>query len=239
MLSLEVVWRLIKKWSDNMSNFEDDFEMFKVMKQQLYTAVCCDVMDSMGYKDQAMRYNIRPVHEDMVVVGRAKTMLAADIQDVYENPYEKEIDALDSVEEGQVVVIDTNESTSSGIWGELLTTAAMMRGGRGAVVDGLSRDIWRTKKMDFPLFAVGYRPLDSQGRSYIFDYDCTIKCGGIKVKPNDIIFGDIDGVIVIPKEISMDVVRGACEKVSKENVTRDELLEGKLLKDVYEKYGVL
>ncbi len=222
-----------------MSNIERDRELFELMKKELYTAVCCDVMDSFGYRDQAMRHNIRPVCEDMIVVGRAKTLLAADVQEVYDNPYEKEIDALDSVEEGQVVVIDTNESTYSGIWGELLSTAALMRGGRGAVVDGLSRDIWKIKKMDFPLFAVGYRPLDSQGRGYIFDYDCTIKCGGVKVEPNDIIFGDIDGVIVIPKKIAEDVIAAAREKVSKENVTRNELLEGKLLKDVYNKYGVL
>ncbi len=222
-----------------MNSFKDELEMFEVMKKELYTAVCCDVMDSLGYREQAMRHDIRPVNEDMVVVGRAKTLLAADIQDVYENPYEKEIAALDSVEEGQIVVIDTNGSTYSGIWGELLTTAAMMRGGKGAVVDGLSRDIWKIKKMDFPLFAVGYRPLDSQGRGYIFDYDCTVNCGGVKVKPNDIIFGDIDGVIVIPREIAGEVVNAAREKVSKENISREELLKGKLLKDVYEKYGVL
>lgn len=222
-----------------MNLFKDDLDMFDVMKNELYTAVCCDVMDSMGFRDQAMRHDIRPVNEDMVVVGRAKTLLAADIQDVYGNPYEKEIAALDSVEEGQVIVIDTNCSTYSGIWGELLTTAAMMRGGRGAVVDGLSRDIWKIKKMGFPLFAVGYRPLDSQGRGYIFDYDCTVNCGGVKVKPNDLIFGDIDGVIVIPGEITADVVNAARDKVSKENTTREELLQGKLLKDVYDKYGVL
>jgi 4-hydroxy-4-methyl-2-oxoglutarate aldolase len=222
-----------------MSVFENDREMFEVIKKELYTAVCCDVMDSMGYRNQAMRHNIRPVVEDMVLVGRAKTLLAADIQEIYDNPYEKEIAALDSVVEGEIIVIDTNESTYSGIWGELLTTAALMRGGKGAVVDGLSRDIWKIKNMDFPLFAVGYRPLDSQGRGYIFDYDCAINCGGVRVEPNDIIFGDIDGVIVIPKKIALDVVEAAQDKVSKENHTRNELLQGKLLKDVYEKYGVL
>ncbi|MBS3947043.1 MAG: RraA family protein [Dethiobacter sp.] len=222
-----------------LSSIERDLELFALMKQELYTAVCCDVMDSFGYREQAMRHNIRPVCDDTVVIGRAKTLLAADVQEVYANPYEKEIEALDSVEVGQVVVIDTNESTASGIWGELLSTAALMRGGRGAVVDGLSRDVWKIRKMSFPLFAVGYRPLDSQGRSYIFDYDCTIRCGGVKVEPNDLIFGDIDGVIVIPKVIAEDVIKAAREKVSKENVTRKELLDGKLLKEVYHKYGVL
>lgn len=222
-----------------MSDNQRDLKLFDLMKKELYTAVCCDVMDSFGYRDQAMRHNIRPVRDDMVVIGRAKTLLAADIQEIYANPYEKEIAALDSVEEGQVVVIDTNRSACSGIWGELLSTAAMMRGGRGAVVDGLSRDIWKIKKINFPLFTVGYCPLDSQGRSYIFDYDCAIKCGGVIVEPNDIIFGDLDGVIVIPQKIAEDVIESARQKVSKENITRKELLEGKLLKDVYNKYGVL
>jgi len=103
----------------------------------------------------------------------------------------------------------------------------------------MARDIWKIRKMNFPLFAEGYRPLDSQGRSYIFDYDCAIRCGGVKVEPNDLIFGDIDGVIVIPHKIVPDVVDAACQKVAKENVTRKELLEGKLLTEVYLKYGVL
>lgn len=222
-----------------MSLIARDRELFATMKQELYTAVCCDVMDSFGYREQAMRHNIRPVSDDMVVIGRAKTMLAADIQKVYANPYEKEIAALDSVIEGEVVVVDTNESTYSAIWGELLSTATSMRGGRGAVVDGLSRDIWKIRMMNFPLFAVGYRPFDSQGRSYIFDYDCTIKCGAVKVEPNDLIFGDIDGVIVIPHKIAEDVINAARKKVFKENLTRKELLEGKLLTEVYRKHGVL
>lgn len=222
-----------------MKKFKNDREMFEIMEKELYTAVCCDIMDSYGYRKQAMRHDLRPIDENLVVVGRAKTLLAADIQETYDNPYKKEIEALDSVQEGDVVVIDSNRSTSNGIWGELLSTVAVMRGGRGAVVDGLSRDVGKMKKMKFPLFTVGSSPLDSQGRAYIFDYDCPILCGGVRVEPNDVIFGDIDGVIVIPKKIVEDVVEAALDKVSKENTTRKELLEGKLLKDVYEKYGVL
>ncbi len=219
--------------------YQNDQELFALMKEKLYTAVCCDVMDDLGYWNQAMRHDLRPVDNDMVVVGRAKTVLAPNVYKVYENPYKIEIDALDSVKEGEVVVVSTNNSTTNGIWGELMSTATVARGGTGAIVEGMVRDIRQIKKMNFPLFAVGYKPVDSKGRGYVIDYDCPVDCGGVRVKPGDVVFGDIDGAIVIPKEIADDVIRLALEKVSKEKMTKNELLEGKYLKDVYAKFGVL
>lgn len=216
-----------------------DAEMFRLVEEKLYTAVCCDIMDDFGYRNQAMRHNIRPIKEGMVVVGRAKTMLAADVYSVSADCYKHEIEALDSVRNGEVVVVSTNNSESSGIWGELLTTATKARGGRGAVIDGMGRDIKKILALDFPVFMVGYRPLDSKGRLKVIDYDCPIVCGGVKVEPGDLIFGDLDGVIAIPKAHAQEIVAAALEKVAKESRMREELLAGSTLAEVYTKYGIL
>jgi 4-hydroxy-4-methyl-2-oxoglutarate aldolase len=219
--------------------FENDERMFALMRQELYTAVCCDVMDRMGFRDQAMRHDIRPVDETMVVLGRAKTILAVDVYEIYDEPYTGEMESLDSVKPGEVVVASTNESTRNCLFGELLSTATRVRGGTGAVIDGLIRDVRQIKAMKFPMFAVGYKPLDSAGRGKVIDYDCPIVCGDIRVQPGDIVFGDIDGLVVIPKAIAEEVIDAALQKVHKENLTRDELLKGSYLADVYKKYGVL
>ncbi len=219
--------------------FENDGQMFEMMKKDLYTAVCSDVLDRMGYRGQAMRHDIRPVDETLVVVGRAKTILAVDVYEVYDDPYRGEIESLDSVKPGEVVVASTNRSTNNCLFGELLSTATRVRGGTGAIIDGLIRDVRQIKAMGFPMFAVGYKPLDSAGRGKVLAWDCPIVCGDVRVEPGDVVFGDIDGIVVIPKTIAEKVIDAALEKVHKEDLTRAELLKGSYLADVYKKYGVL
>ena len=216
-----------------------DTEMFEMMQEKLYSGVLCDVMDELGMRDQAMNERLRPVNNQLTVVGRAKTILAVDVYYIHENPYEMEIASLDSIKPGEVAVVCTNGSVNNGVWGELLSTATMMRGGRGAIVDGLIRDTRQIEKMGFPVFCTGFKPVDSRGRGLVVDYDCDVVCGGVKVHPGDVIFGDCDGVCVIPAARVQRVFCMALEKVEKENNTRSELLEGKLLREVYEKYGVL
>ena len=81
--------------------------------------------------------------------------------------------------------------------------------------------------------------VDSAGRSIVVDHGYPVNCGDVLVNTGDIVFGDIDGVVVIPKELEKEVIPLALEKVGKENLTRNELLKGAMLKDVYAKYGVL
>ncbi|MCD9026248.1 RraA family protein [Cohnella silvisoli] len=219
--------------------YPNDKTLFEVMKDKLYTGVICDSMDEIGCRNQAMHESIRPIHTDMIIVGRAKTILAADVYYIHDNPYEMEINALDSIKPGEVAVVCTNQSKNNGIWGELLSTATLMRGGTGAIVEGLIRDTKQILKLDFPVFCTGFKPVDSKGRGIVIDYDCPVVVGGIQVYPGDVIFADIDGVAVIPKALVEQVVSNALDKVERENHTRRELQEGKLLKDVYEKYGVL
>ncbi|WNQ08836.1 RraA family protein [Paenibacillus aurantius] len=216
-----------------------DEELFELMSQKLYTGVICDTLDELGYRNQAMNERLRPIVDDTVIVGRAKTILAADVYHVHEKPYDTEISAMDSIKPGEVAVVCTNQSKNNGIWGELLSTATHMRGGRGAIVDGLIRDTKKIKELGFPVFCTGFKPVDSRGRGLVIDYDCPVEVGDILVQPGDLVFADSDGVAVIPAAVVYDTVERAVEKVERENNTRRELLEGKLLRDVYEKYGVL
>jgi 4-hydroxy-4-methyl-2-oxoglutarate aldolase len=136
-------------------------------------------------------------------------------------------------------VASTHRSTRTCLWGELLSTASVARGATGAVIDGYTRDVRQIRDMQFPVFSTGMYPVDSAGRSMVIDYDCPVSCGNVIVHPGDIVFGDVDGVVVIPAQAAQEVIRRALEKVEGENITRDELRKGATLREVYDKYGVL
>ena len=140
---------------------------------------------------------------------------------------------------GDVLVASTQRSIRTCLWGELLSTASVARGANGAVIDGYTRDVRLIQRMQFPVFSSGMYPVDSAGRGIVIDYNITINCGGVLVRPGDIIFGDIDGVVVIPQNAAREVIERAVEKVKGENITREALKNGATLREVYEKYGVL
>lgn len=212
---------------------------FDVLQSELYTGVICDVLDSLGFSNQAMEADIRPVLPDVTLVGRARTALSVDVYEVLENCYEKEIAWVDSLQSGDVAVGCTNRSTRTGLWGELLSTASRARGARGAVMDGFVRDVKRIVDMQFPVFAAGMRPVDSRGRSVVLDYDVPIVCAGVAVRSGDIVFGDIDGVAIIPQEVAEEVVARALGKIRREDDSRADLQAGAYLRDVFAKHGVL
>jgi 4-hydroxy-4-methyl-2-oxoglutarate aldolase len=214
-------------------------ELIEIIRAKLYTAVVSDVLDRHGYLEQAMDARIRPIDPGMRVVGRAHTVLSADVYQRPDNPYAMEIAAIDAVTPGSCVVASTNQSTRTCYWGELLSTATRARGGAGTIIDGYTRDALAIIEMGFPVFSTGFKPVDSSSRSVVVDFGCPIECGGVKVRPGDVIFGDFDGIVVIPIEILPDVVQDAAEKVESENKTRDMLRQGHLLREVYDKYGVL
>lgn len=212
---------------------------FDVVQRDLYTGVISDVLDSLGLRNQSMQADVRPVHPDVALAGRARTVLSVDVYHVPDNCYEKEIDFVDALLPGDVAVGCTNRSARTGLWGELLSTAARARGGRGAVMDGYVRDVRRIIEMRFPVFAAGMRPVDSRGRSIVIDYDVPVECAGVLVRSGDIIFGDFDGVVVIPQEVVEETLARAREKVQGEDASRAELERGAYLRDVYARYGVL
>ncbi len=218
---------------------DSDIALFEQIERTLYTAVVADALDELGQHDQAMREYLRPLSPKVKFVGRARTIQCQDIFYLPADPYGLEIEAIDSILPGEVVAVDTGESKRNAPWGELLSTAARARGARGAVIDGLVRDVDKIQQLGFGVFAAGIKPVDSKGRGLVVDYNVPVRCGGIVVNPGDLIFGDYDGVIVIPARLVDDTVRLATDKVSKENHSRKELLQGAYLSDVYAKYGVL
>jgi regulator of RNase E activity RraA len=191
--------------------------------------------------NQAMHHRIRPLDGDnCVIIGRAKTFRWMETDYVIEDdPYGLEIDAMDSLKAGDVAVHSSDASFTNAPWGELMTTLAKRNGATGCICDGLIRDCQKITKLNFPVFHVGIRPVDSKGRGRVMAYDVPVRCGEVLVNPGDLIFADFDGVVVIPKQIEKKVIRLALEKVGKENASRRELLKGRTLRDVFDEYGVL
>ena len=208
----------------------------------LSAAVLSDVMDSLGLMGQAMKPFVRPLDADLVLVGRARTGLYMPVYShrTGENPYEVEIALVDDLKAEEVVVLACNGPTERiAPWGELLSTAAHARGAAGCVTDGLVRDVKQIRAMAFPVFHGGIGPLDTKGRARMVERDVTVQCGGVTVQPGDIVFGDADGVVVIPRQHEADVLSRAAAKVAGENHTRDALRQGELLGDVFRRFGIL
>ena len=211
-------------------------------KALLYTAVLSDIMDDMGLMNHAMGPVVRPIDDDLVMMGRARTGLCAPVSAAEDGkkPYEVEIALMDDLKAGEVLVIACNGPTDHiAPWGELLSTAARCQGAVGCVTDGLVRDVRKIREMRFPVFHGGICPLDSRGRGRMVEMDVPVDCAGARVCPGDLLFGDADGVVVIPQARVEEVVDRAKRKITGENHTRTELLQGHRLRDIYAKYGVL
>ncbi len=216
-----------------------DVELFAHIEQNLYTAVVSDALDELGYRNQAMREYLRPLCPADRFAGWARTISYVDVYHIPEDPYELEIEALDSVLAGEVIVVSTVASLQNAPWGELLSTASLARGARGAVIDGLVRDVQKILELRFPVFARGIKPVDSKGRGLVIDYNVPTDCAGVLVTPGDLVFADYDGVVVIPAEVLPEAIRLATEKATRETGSRAELKQGAYLRDVYSRFGVL
>jgi regulator of RNase E activity RraA len=216
-----------------------DVDLCAFVESNLYTAVVSDSMDQLGVRGQAMREYLRPVHPRCTFAGWARTIACSDIYHIPPDPYGVEIEAVDSLLPGEVAVVGTQKSERNAPWGELLSTAARARGARGAVVDGLVRDVRKIEELGFPVYAAGIKPVDSMGRGLVTAYNIPVECGEVVVSPGDFVFADFDGVVVVPQAILKEVIDLASEKVRRENSSRAELLEGAYLRDVFAKYGIL
>jgi 4-hydroxy-4-methyl-2-oxoglutarate aldolase len=210
--------------------------------RNLNAAVLSDVLDSLGLMNQAMRPFMRPLDDDSQLIGRARTGLYMPVYQhlAGENPYEVEIALVDDLKPDDVVVLACNGPTQRiAPWGELLSTASQVRGAAGCVTDGLVRDVKQIRAMKFPVFHGGIGPLDTKGRARMVERDVPVECAGAAVRRGDIVFGDVDGVVVIPREREDEVIRLALEKVAGENQSRDALRGGELLGDVFKRLGIL
>ena len=210
--------------------------------ERLYSAVLSDVMDGLGLMEQALKPFVRPLDDSLVLFGRARTGLYMPRYQVAdgEDPYAVEIALVDDLQPGDVAVFACGGPTDRiAPWGELLTTAAQVRGATGCLTDGLIRDIKPIREMGFPVFHGGIGPLDSKGRGKMMEMDCRVICGGVAVAAGDWVFGDADGAVVIPQAAAEETFAKALEKVQAENRTRDELRAGRSLREVFDRFGIL
>jgi 4-hydroxy-4-methyl-2-oxoglutarate aldolase len=211
------------------------------IREHLFAAVISDCLDHAGVWGQALPPSIRPLDEGLVMVGRARTALFMEVYHVDPaiNPYELEIQLIDSLKPDDIPVFACSGRARIAPWGELLSTAAKVRGAQGAVMDGAVRDIKAIKTMGFPVFHGGVAPLDSKGRARIMMIDQPIELAGVKIATGDLIFGDADGVVVVPQAVEAEVLRLAFEKISGERNTLRDLQRGDSLGAVFARYGVL
>ena len=223
--------------------FETDSERFAFMRDKLYVPVVCDILDTLGYRHQAMHQRLRPLLPDIRncgFVGRARTLRWMETDYVVEeDPYGLEIDLIDSLRPGEVLIHSTDHAGTNVPWGELMTTVAVGNGAVGCVCDSQVRDCVRIIDMGFPVYCSGILPLDSNGRARVMDCDVPVQCGEVLVRPGELVFADYDGIVVVPEAVEGKVLDEALDKAGKESETRKLLQAGKSLREVYDTIGVL
>lgn len=234
-----------------MPVWKNDEEMFTLMKEKLYTPVVGDILDQMGYSHQFLPASIRPLASQvptalitpnpgdrwMKLAGYACTVLENDVFGIPKKPFGYMTEALDQLRPNEIYI--ATGAHNSALWGELLTASAKARGAVGAVVDGYTRDTPMVLEQNFPVFCSGTWAQDSSIRTYVFDYRCDIQIGQVTIHDGDIVFGDVDGVLIIPKEIAGEVIEKALEKAATEKTMRKAIEDGMLVTDAFAKFGVL
>ena len=222
-------------------------ELFASARRELFSAVIGDVMDKMGLLHQFLPPAIVPLERSMTVCGRALTVLEADISDeVTEGfrdsdstrPFGLMLDALDDLKTNEVYIC-TGASPRYALWGEMMSVRATKCGAGGAVVDGYSRDTPGIISLGFPTFSHGGYAQDQGPRGKVVDFRIPIQVGQVRVSPGDIVFGDVDGVCVVPRMAEQEALARAFEKARKEKVVRKALEDGLSARDAFEKYGIL
>ncbi len=221
-----------------MSDWNTEAEMFELMKAKLYTPVVGDILDVMGYTHQFLPQAIRPIKEGMKLAGKAMTVLMIDVYGPQKKPFGLLTEALDQLKENEIYIA-TGGTKRCAYWGELLTATARTRKAVGAVLDGWHRDTPQVLEQNWPVFSCGCYAQDSSVRTQVVDFRCPIEIGQVTIEDGDIIFGDIDGVLVIPKAIAEEVVVKSLEKASGEKLVRKAIEDGMSATDAFAKFGIL
>ena len=213
-------------------------ELLALMKKELYTPVVGDILDQMGLYHQFLPQAIRPLREDMKLAGYAMTALMIDVYGEQKKPFGYLTEALDDLQQGEIYIASGREMRCA-YWGELLTATAKKRGAVGAVVNGWHRDTPQVLEQNWPVFSRGCYAQDSSVRTQVVDFRCPIEIGGVSVKSGDLIFGDIDGVLVIPSEHISYVLDKALEKARGEKMVRKAIEEGMSATEAFATFGIL
>lgn len=221
-----------------MKPWKDQDEMFSLMREKLYTPVVGDILDQMGLVHQFLPQDIRPLRDDMKLAGKAMTVLMTDVYGKQEKPFGYLTEALDQLEKNEIYIA-AGGTRRCAYWGELLTATARTRGAAGAVLDGWHRDTPQVLAQNWPVFSAGCYAQDSSVRTQVTQFRCPIEIGGVNILPGDIIFGDVDGVLIIPQGVVEETVSLALEKASSEKLVRKAIEGGMSATEAFAKFGIL
>ena len=209
------------------------------LKKTLYSGILCDVLDQKGYRNQVVSNEIAGLTDDTVIFGPAFTSIGTEVYSMPDDPLTAQCKIVDQLSEGEIYVLVTRGSYNCAVFGELFATAVLGRKGAGVLLDGYARDIKALKEMDFPLFYRGKNPKTSKGRCEINECQIPVIMDGVTINPGDWIFGDIDGIAIVPKDIAEEVFEKALEVIKSEDEVRDNLLAGVTMESIYRKKGTI
>ena len=227
-------------------SWNNDTELFALCRAELFTAVVGDILDKIGFQHQFLPPRIRPLRDDMVVIGRAMTVLEADCfteahgspNPLMDKPFGLMLEALDDLKEDEVYVC-AGASPRYALWGELMSIRAQKLGAAGAVMDGYSRDTPGILALDFPCFSYGPYAQDQGPRGKVIDFRCPLEIAGVHIQPGDLVFGDVDGVLVVPREAETEAIKKALEKARGEKTVRKAIEAGMPAAEAFEKFGIM
>lgn len=227
--------------------WSDDEGLFDLARRELFTAVVGDIMDKLGFRRQFLPPRIQPLRADMVVIGRAMTVLEADVFEesgssennpLMAQPFGLMLEALDDLKANEVYVC-AGASPRFALWGELMTTRAIKLGAAGAVVDGYLRDTRGVLAQNFPAFAYGSYAQDQGPRGKVIDFRMPLEIEGVRIETGDIVFGDVDGVLVVPREAEEEIFVKALEKARGEKLVQKAIEDGMSASDAFKHFGIM
>lgn len=234
-----------------MATWSSDEEMFSLIKEKLYTPVVGDILDQMGYTHQFLPSRIRPLEAQvpaslitgdapdnrLKLAGWACTILESDVFGAPKKSFGLLTEALDQLKKNEIYIATGGHN--SALWGELVTATARIRGAVGAVLDGPSRDTPQVLEQNFPVFCSGLWAQDSSLRTVVSDLRCTIEIGQVTIHDGDLVFGDIDGVLIVPRQIVNEVIERSLQKAAGEKLVRKAIEGGMSATDAFAKFGIL
>jgi regulator of RNase E activity RraA len=221
-----------------MAEWQSDPELFALCARELYTPVVGDILDDLGFTHQFLPAPIQPLREAMTLAGRAMPVVMVDVYGKQKHPFGLLTEALDQLQPGEIYLASGGEMRCA-YWGEILTATAKRRGAVGAVINGFHRDTPKVLEQDWPVFSRGRFAQDSAVRTQVTAYRCAIEVGPVTVQPGDLVFGDLDGVVIVPKAVEAEVVERALGKARGEKLVRKEIEAGLSSTAAFKKYGIL
>jgi 4-hydroxy-4-methyl-2-oxoglutarate aldolase len=221
-----------------MREWKSEAELFALCERELYTPVVGDILDDLGFTHQFLPQPIQPMREGMKLAGRAMPVVMIDVFGKQKQPFGKLTEALDQLQPGEIYLA-TGGDMRCAYWGEILTATAKKRGAVGAVINGFHRDTPKVLEQNWPVFSRGRFAQDSGVRTQVADFRVSIEIGQVTVHPNDLVFGDLDGVIIVPKTVEVEVVERALTKARGEKLVRNEIEAGMSSSAAFKKYGIL